>query len=336
MPDPVDIMLVAACAHGRILPEDDDLIAFGHALQKLGAGAMGIWVLGDRMDKVAGALARRTGVRVTAIQGAGLADYLNETHASVMIREIEAVMPRYVCTAHTSRGWDWAPMVAAKLGADCITAVDGLTVCQDKICFQRDLYGGKVKGLYPSGATITVLTVQPGIFKLEPAAESHAGSVALKSWEAQPERTRFRGYKQAAGNTSDITAAPVIVAAGNGIGEQDNMALIHRLAELLPKASVAGSRIVCDRGWLAYNRQVGVTGATVSPALYIACGISGASQHVLGMRGAKFVVAINTDPRAPIFNEADVCIVEDVVSFIPLVAEALLRLAANIEQSPKE
>ena len=113
----------------------------------------------------------------------------------------------------------------------------------------------------------------------------------------------------------------VFLAAGNGIGEEENLLLIQRLAERLPKAMVAGTRIVCDRGWLGYDRQVGVTGATVAPALYIACGISGASQHVMGMRGSGFVIAINTDAQAPICAEADVCIVEDLKEFIPLLLE---------------
>ncbi|MBT3258785.1 MAG: electron transfer flavoprotein subunit alpha/FixB family protein, partial [Deltaproteobacteria bacterium] len=97
-------------------------------------------------------------------------------------------------------------------------------------------------------------------------------------------------------------------------------------------AAVAGTRIVCDRGWLGYNGQVGVTGASVSPDLYLACGISGASQHVTGMRGSGFVIAINTDPHAPMFNEADICIVENVIHFIPLLEDACARLAGNAEQ----
>jgi electron transfer flavoprotein alpha subunit len=328
-------MLVAGCTQGRIQSEDDDLIAFGRALQKLDGGAMGIWILGDHLETTADALARRSGLDVTAIQGPGLADYLNETHGEVLLGEIRAVKPRYVCTAHTSRGWDWAPMVAVRSGADCITAVDGVDLCEGRIRFQRELYGGKVKGLYASDTATTVITVQPGVFRSasEYAPATPAGSVFPKPWAGKPERTRHEGTRAATADTSDITAAPIVVAVGNGIGDEENLAMIHRLAGRLPKAAVAGSRIVCDRGWLAYSRQVGVTGATVAPALYIACGISGASQHVMGMRGARFVVAINTDPRAPIFNEADVCIVEDVVRFIPLLEEVLLRGAADIGQA---
>ena len=146
-----------------------------------------------------------------------------------------------------------------------------------------------------------------------------------------PTRTRYLGSGQSSADTSDISAAPIIVAVGNGIGDEENMELIHHLAGLLPKAAVAGTRIVCDRGWLGYSRQVGVTGASVAPALYIACGISGAPQHLVGMRGAKFVIAINTDPHAPIFNEADIGIVEDITRFIPLFEEAYIRFGKESE-----
>ena len=125
------------------------------------------------------------------------------------------------------------------------------------------------------------------------------------------------GIRQSDTDIAGIDEANVIVAAGSGIGEEENLDIIHRLAALFPKSAVAGSRIVCDMGWLGYQRQVGVTGTTVSPQLYIACGISGAVQHVMGMQSSEFIVAINKDPSAAIFQTADVCIVEDLTVFIP-------------------
>jgi len=334
MAESVDIMLITSCNLGRVDPGIYDLIAFGQRLQGLGAGTMGIWILGEDVDAAAQDMAERVGIRVTAVQGAGLAHYLNEAFCGVISREMEAVNPTFVCAAHTSRGWEWAPALAARMGAGCLCAVDGMVESQGRLCFQRDVYGGKVKGLYTSDAATTVITVQPGVFKFEPPAVSPPpAAVTRKQATLQTGRTRYGGVKQAAGDTSHITSAPIIVAVGNGIGDQKNMALIHRLARLFPRAEVAGSRIICDRGWLGYNRQVGVTGATVSPALYLACGISGASQHVTGMREAKFVIAINTDPRAPMFNEADICIVEDIIHFIPLIEDACAPLVNSTDQA---
>ena len=113
------------------------------------------------------------------------------------------------------------------------------------------------------------------------------------------------------------------MTAGNGIGKAENLRWIHGLAERLPNAMAAGTRIVCDRGWLPYDRQVGVTGATVAPALYLACGVSGASQHLMGMRASGFVVSVNRDPQAPICAEADLCVVADLTAFLPALIARL-------------
>ena len=320
-----DIMLIAPCTNGRVHPEIDDLLGFGQRLQALAKATMGIWILGEDEGGAAREIAEKSGLPVTAVGCAGLSPYVSESYAAVLVEEIRAVKPAFVCAVHTAQGWEWAPAVAARMGAGCICGVDGITEFDGRICFQKELYGGKVKGLFSPNKAPTVVSVLPGMFPSTPLGKVSAGHITHKRASPRPARTRYLGIKGAAADTSDITTAPVIVAVGNGIGAQENLALAYRLAKLLPKAAVAGSRILCDRGWLAYDRQVGVSGATVRPALYIACGISGASQHVAGMRGAKFVIAINTDPRAPIFNEADICIVEDITRFIPLIEEACGR-----------
>ncbi len=334
MNDPVNIMLVARCRNNRLDPETYDLMAFGRRLQDFGAGTMGIWLLGENVHEAAQHLADLSGLTVTVVQGEGLTDYINEAFRATIKQEIEAIRPAFVCTAHTSRGWEWAPGLAAQMGAGCICGVDGLIEKERNLCFLKDRYGGKVKGIYAADEGSTFITVQPGIFKFEPSKETATTAAVIHKTAAAPTgRTRFLGRKKAEAGPTLITSAPVIVAVGNGIGDRENMTLIHELARTLPHAEVAGTRIICDRGWLPYNRQVGVTGSTVSPALYLACGISGASQHVMGMRGSKFVIAINRDPGAPMFNEADICIVEDIVSFIPLLVKACRRIAENKTQT---
>ena len=325
MTDLIHIMVIAPMDHGEAAPETDELVAFGRGLQALGAGPMGVWTVGEDPGPVAQEMAVRYGLPITALQINGVSHYVNESYGAVLAEEISAVRPRFVCAAHTSQGWEWAPGAAARLGAACICGVDGLTFFQGRICFQKELYGGKVKGLFSPNTATTLITVQPGVFSGKLIPSPGPGAVNHKKAAWKPGRTRYMGTRQAGADTSDISAAPIIVAVGNGIGDRENLTLADRLASLLPKAVVAASRIVCDRGWLGYDRQVGISGATVSPSLYIACGISGASQHVMGMRGARLVVAINTDPRAPIFNEADICIVEDLTRFIPLVADVLER-----------
>lgn len=326
-PEAVDIMVVADLRGGEVQPETYDAIAFGRRLQDLGAGDLGVWVVGEDAGSAADSIAQTSASHVNAVQCDGLRDYVGDAYGAILEAEIRSSAPSFVCTAHTSCGWDWAPGVAARIDAGCVTAVDGVFEDQGRICFRKDAYGGKVKRIFTSNPATTVITVLPGMFPFPSPAGLPPGTVTFKTATWSPDTVRHGGTRPAGTDTSDITGAPVVVAVGNGIGAQENMALIHRLAALLPKAAVAGTRIICDRGWLGYDRQVGVTGASVSPALYVACGLSGASQHVMGMRDAKFVIAINTDPRAPIFNEADICIVEDIVHFIPMVEEACARLA---------
>ena len=141
MIDPVEIMLVAGCQKGRVDSEIYDLIAFGQRLQSMGAqgivtGTMGVWILGDDVGPAARDVARRTGVQVIAVQGEGLAGYLNETFRAVISREMEAVQPAFVCAGHTSRGWEWAPALAASTGAACVCGVDGLVESRGRVCFK--------------------------------------------------------------------------------------------------------------------------------------------------------------------------------------------------------
>ncbi len=329
------IMLILLWNRDRIEKELQELMGFGRKLQQMGAGTMALWILGSPSDGFLKEVSQKTGLTVTVIEGEDLTPYQSDVFCRVIVEEIAATHPAFVCTPHTSQGWEWAPFAAARLHAGCICGVDGVFETHGQICFQKDVYGGKLKGLYAARVPLTVVTVQPGTFKSgtfkpdTPVTSGRPGGVVRKTVDCPSRRTRHLGRKRASADATSITAAPVIVAVGNGIGEKEQMALIYRLAERLPRAEIAGTRIVCDRGWLAYDRQVGVTGATVSPALYLACGISGAAQHVMGMRDSRFVVAINRDPCAPIFNEADIRVVEDLITFLPFLETALAKCAGE-------
>jgi electron transfer flavoprotein alpha subunit len=330
MEQTADIIVVADATGDRVDPVAYEMLAFARRLQAFTTGDMQVWMLGERPEPLAREVARTGGVDVTAFQCPGLARYLGEAYRAILEPAFRAAGPAYIVTAHTSGGAEWAPAVAAHLEAGCIGGVDGLGAADGCVWFSKDRYGGKVKGRFTSHSSTTLLTVQPGVFKFEGRGESGAtGRVAVATVPWKPQQTRFTGLVPAVSGAANLADAAIIVAAGNGIGEEENLQLIHQLAEQLPKAMVAGTRIVCDRGWLGYDRQVGVTGVTVAPALYIACGISGASQHVQGMRGAGFVIAINTDPQAAICAEADVCIVEDLKAFIPTVLEIYAKQLEN-------
>lgn len=320
----VNDSLIAVIAHhrnGQVLPETFELIAFAQVLQEMQGGRIRLWMIGDGVERQAEVLARDHGVDVSFINCPGHPDYSAELYHTVLTDEFMEERPVTICAAHNSQGWDFVPGLAIRLDAACITGVAGLTREDGQLCFHRDLYGGKVRAkVFPRAAT-TVLTVAPGEFNGLGSAPEFSGSVERKDYEVRLRYTEMLGVKRAATETAALPEAEVVVAAGAGMGSQDNMGMVEDLARLFQRSAVAGSRIVCERGWLRYHQQVGMTGSIVAPKLYIACGISGAAQHVMGMRGAGFVVAINCDPQASIFNYADVCIVEDATRFIPLLLE---------------
>ncbi len=315
-------VVIAAHSAGAVLPETWDLAAFALELKYGRAEDVEILVLGEAIDRVAEEIAAHTGINVRAVFCPGLTVFSSEAYRAVLAREFANTGVSYICAPHNSQGIDYAPALAVSLNGACITGVNGLSRDGESVFFQKDVYGGKIKANMAVHADPAVLTVQPGVFRFESGSRpSSPGRVRRVESKGTKDRIQFLGVRKAPADTAGITEARVVVAVGRGILEQENMPLIHRLAEIFPKSAVAGTRIVCDRGWLPYNRQVGVTGAMVAPALYLACGISGASQHVMGMRGSRFVVAINTDPQAALFNEADICVVADITTFIPLLLD---------------
>jgi electron transfer flavoprotein alpha subunit len=317
-----NIAVIAEHADGRVTPVTYELIAFAKKLPEAKSQAIKVFILGAEILNPAQEIAKESGLEVTGFEIPGMPVYNGELYNKVLAEHFGGARPLYVCVAHTSQGSDFAPGLALELNAACISGIEAVLSFEKGVCFARAAYGGKIIAHIRPRAGTSILTVQPGLFKFDPQTRQKSGSVSIQKVSAKPHWWRSMGVKQIAADTAGVTEADVIVAAGQGIGDRDNLDLIHQLASIFAKSAVAGSRIVCDLGWLRYGCQVGVTGATVSPQLYMACGISGAIQHVTGMRGSGFIVAINKDPGAAIFQVADVCIVEDLTSFIPILIEA--------------
>jgi electron transfer flavoprotein alpha subunit len=315
---PNGIVVMAEHANGQIRPVVYETISFAKKLQNSGPRyPIKILLLADEVDNPARELAERSGLDVTAVRIPEMDVYSGELYLQALSEVLSEMQPVFVCIAHTSQGLDYAPALSAKLDAACLTGITDCFNGEGGICFARPIYGGKLNAHLKPASPMTIVTVQPGCFKAEKNADAPKGKVTVISASAQNRRSRSLGIRTADSDSAGLDEANVIVAAGSGVGEKDNLALIQQLAALFSRSAVAGSRIVCDMGWLEYQCQVGVTGKTVSPQLYIACGISGAVQHVMGMQGSEFIVAINKDPSAAIFQTADVCIVEDLTVFIP-------------------
>jgi len=305
--------IIAELVRGAVAQETYELITFAQVL--LGENKPDIILLGNDIKHQAAELSKKSGCHVSAITGAHL-EYFN---AQAFCKAIQETIPDHVpvcaCLAHTSSGYDLAPLLAVRMGAACITSVENFR--QGIFC--RSVGSGRfVADIIPQTPSV-VVTVLPGIYPPHVSEKHSSVSVSIIESAAQENASRTLGMKDPLHRDSSLKDAEVIVSAGRGVGKKDNLSLIRDLADIFPRSAVGGSRSVCDMGWLEYARQIGTTGRTVSPKLYIACGISGAVQHVAGMKGSQNIVAINTDPQAAIFHVAHFCIVEDLVSFIPLM-----------------
>jgi electron transfer flavoprotein alpha subunit len=273
------------------------------------------------------ALARLAVDEVRALLHPALEQYTADGLTMALAACIGAARPRMVVLAHTYQARDAAPGLAARLGAPLVTDVTGIAGTRDAPTFLRPAYGGKLVAEVRPLAALPLVACQVGAFR-EPDLDATraAAPVVDEAARVEPDRIRqrpeppFRQDRQAV----DLGQARRIVAVGRGIGDVERLGVAERLARALG-AELAASRPVCDSGWLPLSRQVGSSGQTVAPALYVALGISGAIQHVVGMRGARTVVAINKDASAPIFDVADYAVVGDLFEIVPALTEALER-----------
>ncbi|HEX2189418.1 MAG TPA: electron transfer flavoprotein subunit alpha/FixB family protein [Longimicrobiaceae bacterium] len=228
----------------------------------------------------------------------------------------------------TSLGRDLAPRVAARLGVDYLSEATGLAAAGGQVVVTRPVFAGKLNAEATVPAKPAVVSLRPNTFT--PQESPKAGEVQKLdvSLDGADFGAVVREIRAAAGGKLDVAEAPVIVSGGRGLGGPENFKLIEELAAAFGgRAAVGASRAVVDAGWRPHAEQVGQTGKTVAPTLYFAVGISGAIQHLAGMRSSRYIVAINKDPEAPIFKVADYGIVGDLFEIVPRLAEEVRRLA---------
>ena len=277
-------------------------------------------VIGAQTEALASEAATRNTGKVVRIEHALLSPYTPDGYTAALQQFIAAESPDTIVFPHTYQVRDYAPALAARLGR---VLIGDVTAINDGPVFVRSLMQGRLSGSYKSAGAPSLISVQSGAFRAEETQSSPAEiSTFTPTIEASQIRTKpgepFRGTAQ----TVDLGSAPMIVAVGRGIREEGNLNLVQDLAASIG-AELAASRPICDNGWLPIERQVGSSGQTVAPKLYLAVGISGAIQHLVGMKGSQCIVAINKDPEAPIFEVADYGIVGDLFEVVPALTEAL-------------
>lgn len=278
-------------------------------------------VLGEQTESAATEVAAKGLGKVLRVEHPLLAQYTADGYITALQQLIQREEPAYVVFPHTYQVRDYAPALAARFAQVLISDV---TAISDGPLFVRQLMQGRLVGNYRhSGGGPCFVSIQAGAFPVETATGAVAAIEPFTpTIDAAQIRTRPGEPYRASAQTVDLGLAQFIVSVGRGIKAQDNLSLAQDLAAALG-AEIAASRPICDAGWLPMERQVGSSGQTVAPRLYIAAGISGAIQHIVGMKGSQCIVAINKDPDAPIFEIADYGIVGDLLEVIPALTDAV-------------
>ncbi|HZI79066.1 MAG TPA: electron transfer flavoprotein subunit alpha/FixB family protein [Vicinamibacterales bacterium] len=289
--------------------------AVGCAQQLAGGEPLAVLVPGG--GEAAKQLAEAGVGEVLAVEDAALTSYMPDTQVAAVAAVIAQTTPRLVVMAHTYQARDYAPRLAARLGAPLVADVIGVKGSGAAATFLRPMFQGKlVAEVAPHGEGPAIVTCQIGAFRADAVVKGPAAAVRTLSVPLDASRQTVEPPFQEAKQAVDLGQAERIVAVGRGIKAQDQIVVAERLAAAMG-AEIAASRPICDNGWLPMDRQVGSSGQTVAPKLYVALGISGAIQHLVGMKGSRTIVAINKDADAPIFEVADYGIVGDLFDIVP-------------------
>ncbi len=299
------------------------------AAQQLGAELqqpVSAAVVGDNVAGPAGDLAGKKLERVHAVEHALLKDYTPDGYAAALRQLIAALKPRVVLFPHTYQVRDFAPKLATALERVLVSDVVAHRVENSELVLVRQLFQGKINvDVRFAGEPPYFASFQAGAYR---ADKVEVGSATIEKFTPEIStaaiRTKPLEWFRESQRAVDLTAAEIIVSVGRGIKEAENIPIVQQLADALG-AELAASRPICDNGWLPMERQVGSSGQTVSPKMYVAVGISGAIQHLVGMKGSKTIVAINKDPEAPIFEVADYGIVGDLFQVVPALVEEIKK-----------
>ena len=316
------ILIIAEQRGGRLNRATWETIA---AVQQL-AQPIVVAVLGSHVGDVAMELAAADVQEIVHVDHMLLESYTPDAYAAAMTQAIAQLSPSLVALPHTYQTRDFAPKIAARLDRALITDVIAMKPVDGATAFARPMFQGKLTAdVLPQGPAPHFVTFQIGAFRADHAKKGAAPAPVRSldvTIDAAVVRQKPEPPFQEARHAVDLSQAARIVAVGRGIKGQEHIPLAQKLADALG-AELAASRPICDAGWLPMERQVGSSGQTVAPKLYLALGISGAIQHLVGMKGAGTIVAVNKDPDAPIFEVADYGIVGDLFEIVPALVEAL-------------
>jgi len=323
------ILVVVEQREGALNRVSWETIAAGQAIAAETGWTLEAAVLGDGVSAIATEIAGKKVSKVYDLESPALNPYTPDAFSAGLKQFLSTNQPRLILMPHTYQVRDFVPKLATAMGRAVISDCVGFRKDGDKLLFTRQMFQGKFAAdVSFTGDAPWFVTFQNGAFRGD-KVEAGAGAAPVEKVTLdipaniirnQPQEI-FKEAKQAV----DLTQAEIIVSVGRGIKEQKNIEIAKQLADVLG-GEIAASRPICDSGWLPMDRQIGSSGQTVAPKLYLALGISGAIQHIVGMKGARSIVAINKDHEAPIFEIADVAVVGNLFDIVPALIEEVKKV----------
>jgi electron transfer flavoprotein alpha subunit len=322
-----NILIVAEERDGALRKVSYELVTVAKEIAKGLGGVVEAVVMGNNVGACAEALAKTGVAKVYLADGAGLGNFAPEVFSTTLANIIKKAQPAVVLTPATGLGKELGAQVAAKLDWGLITDCVGFQVDGGAVLFKRPVYAGKAIATVKAKAFPVMASIRPNIF---PPAEAGGPAAPVEKIDvaAVAARSHVTEKVKKEAVAVDLNEAKIVISGGRGAKSGEGFAGIHEIAKMLG-AAVGASRAAVDAGWIDYSTQVGQTGKTVAPQLYIALGISGAIQHLAGMSSSKVIVAVNKDPDAPIFQAADYGIVGDMFEVMPVLKEELKKVLAE-------
>ena len=323
------ILVVTEQRQGKWNNTSFETLVAAQQIAEAASGTVGAVVIGRGVSSLADELATRNLSEVLLVDHDLLENYTPDGYAVALKQVIEAAKPDLILFPHTYQVRDFAPKLAAMVGKGMVGDCVGFRNEGGKLVFVRQMFQGKTAAdVTFTGAAPWFASFQSGAFRADLLASHSSGKAPVNAQKVQLQAEEIRTkplelFKEAK-SAVDLTQAPLIVAIGRGIKAPENIAQAEALAKTIG-GELAASRPICDEGWLPMDRQIGSSGQTVAPKLYLALGISGAIQHVVGMKGSRTVVAVNKDQNAPIFEIADYGVVADIFEIMPALTEELQK-----------
>jgi electron transfer flavoprotein alpha subunit len=323
------ILVVTEQRQGKWNNTSFETLVAAQQIADAASGTVSAAVLGSGVTALADELATKNVTQVLVVENDLLENYTPDGYCVALKQVIESAKPDLVLFPHTYQVRDFAPKLAAMLGKGMIGDCVGFREESGKLVFVRQMFQGKTAAdVTFTGAGPWFASFQSGAFRADQLAAYPSGKASVNAAKVELKtediRTKPLELFKEAKSSVDLTQAPLIVAIGRGIKAPENIAQAEALAKAIG-AEIAASRPICDEGWLPMERQIGSSGQTVAPKLYLALGISGAIQHVVGMKGSRTIVAVNKDQNAPIFEVADYGVVGDIFEIMPALTEELQK-----------